>query len=739
MERMQEKSETDALYIMLISVHGLIRGKNLELGRDADTGGQTLYVVELARALAQQPHVARVDLLTRRVIDPKVSEDYAQPVEKLSDKANLIRLDCGPRRYLRKEVLWPHLQGFIDRALQHVRSVGRVPDVIHSHYADAGYVGARLAGLLGVPLIHTGHSLGREKQKQLRTKGIKQSTLEDQYNISTRIEAEEIVLGTADIVVASTRQEVEEQYAEYDNYHPKRMQVIPPGVDLSRFHPPEQNEANSEIGIAINQFLHDDSRPMILALSRADERKNIASLVRAYGESKKLQSLANLVIIAGNRDDIRHMDKGPREVLLDLLYLIDRYNLYGKIAYPKHHSADDVPIMYRLAARQHGVFINPALTEPFGLTLIEAAASGLPLVATNDGGPKEILRYCENGLLIDPVDIQDIQTKLISALSDRRRWERWSRNGVDGANRHYSWTGHAQIYLELIENLLESTRTFRPRIPSNKSRIPMVDRFAITSLDNSLLGDDQALRQLIGHLRKHGRHIGYGIATGRNLDNTLRLLKRKNIPLPDILITSVGTAIHYCHNGKRVVEDTHWEHHIDYRWEPKKLLKIMRRVPGSKLRPDKEQTHFKISYSIDPEGTPSVREIKRLLRQNDLHAKIVVTDNKLLDLLPIRASKGLAIRYLSIKWGMPLNHILVVGDSGNDEEMLIGETLGVVVASHSPELDKLNGKTRIYFARGEYAYGILEGIEYYQFLTQIKIPEQPAASSGKYQVNLAQL
>lgn len=733
---MQETSKTDPLYIMLISVHGLIRGENLELGRDADTGGQTLYVVELARALAAQPHVARVDLLTRRIIDPKVSSDYAEPEEKLSDDTYLIRLDCGPRRYLRKEVLWPHLQGFIDSALKHVRSVGRVPDVIHSHYADAGYVGARLAGLLGVPLIHTGHSLGREKQKQLRAKGIKQATLEDQYNISTRIEAEEIVLGTADIVVASTHQEVEEQYAEYDNYHPKRMQVIPPGVDLSRFHPPGLYEPHSDIMDDIERFLQQPSKPMILALSRADERKNIASLVRAYGESQQLQDLANLVIVAGNRDEIRSMDKGPREVLSDLLLLIDEYDLYGKVAYPKHHQASDVPELYRLAAKHHGVFINPALTEPFGLTLIEAAASGLPLVATNDGGPKEILRHCDNGLLIDPVDIQDIQAKLIDALSDRKRWKQWSHNGVIGANRHYSWTGHAQIYLELIEDLLETTPRYKPHPPSSKTRLPTVDRFAFTSLDNALFGDAQALRQLLSYLNKHGRHIGYGIATGRNLDNVVRTMKRKNLPIPDILITSVGTAIHYCHNGQRIVEDTHWAHHIDYRWEPKKLLKIMRRVPGTKLRADKEQTHFKISYSIEPDVTPTAREIKRLLRQNDLHAKIVITDNRMLDLLPIRASKGLAIRYLAIKWGMPLEHILVVGDSGNDEEMLLGDTLGVVVGSHSSELNKLHGKSRVFFAKGEYANGIREGIDHYHFLSDITIPEEPQQASSKESVKL---
>ena len=79
----QNDRNPDKLYIVLISVHGLIRAKNLELGRDADTGGQTLYVVELARALAQRDDVGRVDLLTRLVEDPKVSPDYTRPEEKL--------------------------------------------------------------------------------------------------------------------------------------------------------------------------------------------------------------------------------------------------------------------------------------------------------------------------------------------------------------------------------------------------------------------------------------------------------------------------------------------------------------------------------------------------------------------------------------------------------------------------------------------------------------------------------
>ena len=143
---------------------------------------------------------------------------------------------------------------------------------------------------------------------------------------------------------------------------------------------------------------------MILALSRADERKNIASLIHAYGRMPELQNVANLVVVAGNRDDIDSMDKGSREVLKEMLMLIDRYDLYGKVAYPKYHRNSDVPNFYKLAARSRGVFINPALTEPFGLTLIEAAACGLPVLATHDGGPRDIIKHCKNGKLIDPMD-----------------------------------------------------------------------------------------------------------------------------------------------------------------------------------------------------------------------------------------------------------------------------------------------------------------------------------------------
>ena len=304
----------DNLYLVHISIHGLIRGANLELGRDADTGGQCRYVLELVRALAQHSKVGQVDLFTRSVADAKVSSDYSRPVEALGNGAFIRRIQAGPRRYLRKENLWRYLDEFVDQSLALFRENNRLPDIIHANYADAGYVGSSLASLLGCPLIFTGHSLGRTKRKILQTSQSDPDRFEERYNLPARIEAEELSLETAALVCTSTHQEVEDQYRVYENYDPERMKVIPPGVDLSRFSPPG-NEAipDSVIG-RIERFLENPSLPPILTIARADEKKNLSSLVRAFGESPTLRHQANLIIIAGNRDRISGLQPGARKV-----------------------------------------------------------------------------------------------------------------------------------------------------------------------------------------------------------------------------------------------------------------------------------------------------------------------------------------------------------------------------------------------------------------------------------------
>ncbi|MCP4591248.1 MAG: HAD-IIB family hydrolase [bacterium] len=706
-------------YIMLISAHGLVRGTQMELGRDADTGGQIKYVVELARALIEHPEVEKVDLITRLIDDSKIDDSYAAPVEELAPGANIVRIRCGPNRYLAKESLWPHLDGFVDNILEYLRSQGRAPDLIHGHYADAGHMGARLAGVLNIPMVFTGHSLGRVKRQRLLDQGTPPETVERRYRITRRIEAEETALDNAALVIASTHQEVEEQYAIYDHYQPQRMVVIPPGVDLSRYSPPGRSwPTRSGIFQEIRPFLADWGKPMILALSRPDPRKNITTLIQAYGEHPELRKLANLVVVAGTRDDIRAMDKGTRRVMVELLYLIDRHNLYGSVAYPKHHNPDDIPDLYRLAAKTKGVFVNPALTEPFGLTLIEAAASGLPIVATEDGGPRDITGLCKNGVLIDPLDPAAMGAALYDALTDGPRWKRWSRSGIRGAQKHFSWSSHANKYLRAARMVIHQSEK-RGFFYGPQTRLITADRILVTDIDNTLTGDPESLRELLRRIREAGEKVAFGIATGRSIDLTLEVLKKWKIPTPQLLITSVGSKIHY---GPHLVLDEGWQRDIDYRWRPDLLKKAMGEIPGLKPQGPEGQADYKISFDVDPRKIPDIREIVRFLRRSRLQANVVYSHQAYLDLLPIRASKGSALRYFATKWGIPVERCMVAGDSGNDEGMLTGNTLAVVVGNYDTELEKLRGEPHIYFADGHHAQGIIEGLEHYDFFGEIRYP-----------------
>ena len=92
-------------------------------------GGQIKYVVELAKALIEHKDIEKVDLVTRLVADSRVDASYAEPIEELAPGVNIVRIECGPRRYLRKESLWPYLDSFVDNTVRYMRNVGRAPDL----------------------------------------------------------------------------------------------------------------------------------------------------------------------------------------------------------------------------------------------------------------------------------------------------------------------------------------------------------------------------------------------------------------------------------------------------------------------------------------------------------------------------------------------------------------------------------------------------------------------------------
>ncbi|KAK8668988.1 hypothetical protein V6N13_106431 [Hibiscus sabdariffa] len=736
MENLANQMKEKKLYIVLISLHGLIRGENMELGRDSDTGGQVKYVVELARALGTMPGVYRVDLLTRQVSAPDVDWTYAEPTEMLNPRttdnsmqelgessgAYIIRIPFGPKdKYVPKELLWPHVPEFVDCALSHIRQMSKVlgeqigggeplwPIAIHGHYADAGDSAALLSGALNVPMLFTGHSLGRDKLEQLLKQGRQsREEINTTYKIMRRIEAEELSLDASEIVITSTRQEIEEQWRLYDGFDPvlerklrarikrgvschgrfmPRMLVIPPGLEFHNIalHDGDMNgdvERNEEnptspdppIWSEIMRFFSNPRKPMILALARPDPKKNLTTLVKAFGECRPLRELANLTLIMGNRDNVDEMSGTNASVLLSILKLIDKYDLYGQVAYPKHHKQSEVPDVYRLAARTKGVFINPAFIEPFGLTLIEAAGYGLPIVATKNGGPVDIHRVLDNGLLVDPHDQQSIADALLKLVSDKQLWARCKQNGL--RNIHlFSWPEHYQ-------------NVGGGRFPATRIRKYI---FVIAADCDSVSDVPKVIRTVMDATGKNNP-VGFILSTSLSISEVHSLLISEGIsPLDfDAFICNSGSDVYYPSSsseeglGLPFLVDLDYQSHIEYRWGGEGLRKTLVRWAtsvneknGQNVEEDEPRstTHCYSFRVKDPELIPPVKELRKLMRIQALRCHVVYCQNgTILNAIPVLASRAQALRYLYIRWGMELSNVTVfVGECGDtDYESLLG-------------------------------------------------------------------
>ncbi|ONK77376.1 uncharacterized protein A4U43_C02F5880 [Asparagus officinalis] len=801
----EDGAEAKRLYIVLISLHGLVRGENMELGRDSDTGGQVKYVVELARALAATKGVYRVDLLTRQISSPDVDRTYGEPVEMLTHTmdedayanvdgcgAYIIRLPCGPRdRYIHKEALWPHIPEFIDRALAHITNVARSlaehqadstagyskptwPYIIHGHYADAAEVAAHLSGLLNVPMVMTGHSLGRNKLEQLVKQGrLTRGEVNSTYRIARRIEAEELGLDSAEMVVTSTRQEIEEQWGLYDGFDVRlerklrvrrrrgvsclgrympRMVVIPPGMDFSYVNMQELTEGDGDLSSFLGsersqnkrdlppiwseilRFFTNPHKPMILALSRPDPKKNVTTLLKAFGGCRGLRELANLTLILGNRDDIEEMHGSSTAVLTAVLKLIDKYDLYGHVAYPKHHKQGDVPEIYRLAAKTKGVFINPALVEPFGLTLIEAAAYGLPVVATKNGGPVDILKALNNGVLVDPHDPDAISEALLKLVSNKSLWLECRKNGLKNIHL-FSWPEHCRNYLsnaelcrmrhpstainltprveepmsDSLQNiddlsiqfsidgadintaLLEAFHRRNPQpvdycsSPCRRQNIYVIATDCYDSNGEILMCD---LSSVIGEvMRACGQdgHNGFVFSTGCTIGEAIEALRCCKVEPGafDALICSSGSEVYY--PWKDLITDEDYSAHLEYRWSGEhvkssvmRFAKIDGAIEEDSLIVDEGAGSCHCyAYSLRPGAKArKVDAIRQNLRMRGFRCNLICTRAcTRLNIIPLFASRAHALRYLSIRWGFDLSKVTIfVGEKGDTdlEELLPG-------------------------------------------------------------------
>lgn len=673
--------------VMSLALGGCIKAPPVAFGLTEDTGGHITYALGAARALATREDVTAVEIVTRLIDDPDLGSAYAQPYEVVGPGLAIRRIDSGTRAYLSKEAGVADRPAFIAAFLRHLEAAEHRPDVIHAHFADAAEVAAAARARFGIPFIYTAHSLGIDKATSGGAGGAA---------LDERIAHEGRAIVAADAIIASSRDEAERQLMLYPGAAPARIHCVPPGAALEEDAAPDVARAEALVA----PFLKDPTKPILLAIARPVRKKNLAALVDLYAADTDLRQRCNLVVVAGLRDAPDSGEEEQRSVIGSLIDRLDRHDLYGSLALPKRHAAGDVAGLYALATASRGVFVNPALTEPYGLTLTEAATHGLPVVATMHGGPADIVARLGHGRIADPNDPTRFADAIRRLIDDPAEWDRASRNGLT-RSRALGWPTYAARFMDIARGVIE-----RAQRPAAMIRRPAFDDLLLSDIDHTLTGCAIGAGALCDLIRTRPA-LGFGVATGRSLQEAQRLLDEWIYPDPDLLITSVGSEI-YWREGRTLVADDGFARHIADGWRPRAVASALESLADLQPQPPVDQRRFKLSYFAGSEAVAS--RVRARLAEAGVAARVIYSHGRLLDVLPARAGKGAAMLWVAQRLGLPLSRVHAAGDSGNDLDMLQACPNAIVVANHEPALAALRATGRAYFARRPHAAGVLEAL-----------------------------
>ncbi|MEU4245380.1 glycosyltransferase [Actinoplanes sp. NPDC026619] len=360
-----------------------------------DAGGQNTHVAELAGALAAAGHEVRV--YTRRDCPD------LPMVVPIGDRAEVVHVPAGPAAALSKDELLPHMGQFAEWLADDWRNEWR-PDVAHAHFWMSGLAAVTAGRRAGVPVVQTFHALGSVKR---RHQGSADTS-------PPRRVAYERELGRAvDRVIVQCRDEVNELVRL--GVPRGRMSLVPSGVNVERFRPD---------GPAVSR---DRRRPRILTVARMVERKGVEDLVRALPSVPR----AELVVVGGPPEGELAGDPYARR----LRRLAESCGVSGRVRLAGAVPAHEMPQWYRSA----DLLAATPWYEPFGLTVLEAMACGVPVVASAVGGLVDTVVDGVTGDLVparDPVELGAALRRLV--IDDVRRFS-YAAAALDRATHSYAW------------------------------------------------------------------------------------------------------------------------------------------------------------------------------------------------------------------------------------------------------------------------------------------------------------
>ncbi|UCF30515.1 MAG: sucrose synthase [bacterium] len=485
--------------IAIISPHGWF-GQTNTFGKP-DTGGQVIYILDQVRVLERhlrkllrssgldvEPQI----LVLTRLIPEAGGTTCDQRLEKIfnTDNCWILRVPFRDERFniikhwISRFQVWPYLENFAeDAAHELVGMFQGYPDLVIGNYSDGNLVASLLSDRFDAIQCTIAHALEKPKY---HLSDVYWQEKEEEYNFSIQFTADIYSMNKSDFIITSTLQEIvgtEDTMGQYESYQfftmpglyqvhggvnifDPKFNVIHPGVDEELYFPYYRTDSRvqsakdklehhifQESSEDIFGELEDADRRPIFTMARFDRIKNITGLIEAFGISEKLQESCNLIFAAGTIHSDNTTDYEERGEIERALDLIERHSLNGRIRWLPSINKLDTGEAYRIMADRGGLFVQPALFEAFGLTILEAMASGLPTFAPKFGGPLEIIESGVNGFLVDtsrPEFIaRAVEGFIDRAQGDGDHWKRISERGIERVREGFNW----QRYSERLINL----------------------------------------------------------------------------------------------------------------------------------------------------------------------------------------------------------------------------------------------------------------------------------------------
>lgn len=486
--------------LVILSPHGYF-GQSGVLGKP-DTGGQVVYILDQVRALEKEmlrsiheegldiePHI----LILTRLIPEADGTTCDQEVELVTGTrhARILRVPFRNqkgetmREWISRFEVWPYLEQYaIDCEKVVLAELGDRPDLLIGNYSDGNLVATLMSQRLGVTQCNIAHALEKAKYKQ---SDLFWRDHDAEYHFSCQFTADLIAMNTADFIITSTYQEIagtREVIGQYESYSSFTMpglyrvvsgidpfdpkfNIVSPGADPEVFFPYSEKDLRVDsLRPEIEDLvlggdrpdargrLNGDGKPIIFAMSRLDHIKNMAGLVELYGRSDALREQADLLIAGGFMSPEESQDDDEAKQIETIHKLFDEFDLDGQARWiTMRTDKTQVGELYRYVADTGGAFVQPALFEAFGLTVIEAMSSGLPTFATLHGGPLEIIENGKSGYHIDPlrpVEAAEILTGFFkSCREDEALWTSISDGAIQRVASRYTWQLYASRMLSL--------------------------------------------------------------------------------------------------------------------------------------------------------------------------------------------------------------------------------------------------------------------------------------------------